>query len=356
MISRSHSVVLIAIAGVLLGACAMSSEQVKSRGAPRSGANIRETIPGTQSSFCAEVVAIEYLKTDGSLIRHYAGQSSGENMRQTSSLQTSVPTFVDVLVLEPAAHFARLPVCADKNLAETIRGIAPGGLGYGRRTVRLKLDGQGCIRDVEELSSCWRGVLRAVNPGWIEIEGFRTSSSDRLAGTFDTWSSDWWLNRDNRLTPTKPSRVRVPVSEQTLASVNFDAVPIGGLAAETGRFVEIVPDCDGKARYVGVFKVNMVLNATGGNRPIERAANGELVFSEPVRGKDGRQEMITLRAGPNVKMYDASGLRVRERAQLGRLHRSMGGHEYPPGVSRFSLGRPGGVTSEGHPLLFFLDP
>jgi hypothetical protein len=281
--------------------------------------------PQAERTVCGEVMAYGG-PVNGKMTRFDYGVT--DNL--AAQRRPEKPSYVELLVTDPAPVIRRFYVRKDARFtlggakADAVEVLERRGEPFRSNGVRLRLDEHGEVTSAEAQAWLWTGQLRRVAPGNLYVYGGY--------GVQDPGSADWekdfrsWLDpadyyrKYSASTGTKGRNYRIPLAHSTAFSVNRDPVTRLRLKAEVGRHVEIVPDCQGRARYVDVYKVNELLNFTGGNRPLyydtdaagrpvrlhrDRLGRWAFVLKPPARAGAPPQKLLW--TAPDVKAYDRRG-------------------------------------------------
>lgn len=186
--------------------------------------------------------------------------------------------------------------------------LQPWGMAFRPHWVRLQLNDRGDAARAEAEARCWIGVLTDVRDGSLVVRGFSFEQGrNHAAGWFEMLDPE---------TYEKWGLLSIPTGPGTRYTVNLDPVGRGQISAETGRVVEIIPDCDGRARYVDVLKVNRVFNFCGGNSPLSHDARGRYAFIEENGAGARREGRKLVWTAPDVRVYD----QCRFPTRLGGFH------------------------------------
>jgi hypothetical protein len=227
--------------------------------------------------------------------------------------------YLDVLVSGPPARIERFPVSAAVSLFTTEAGketeLSLVGRAQRQSPARLGLGPDGQVTRIETTDRVWYGVLTGANEREVIIKGWRGHDQGTTYDYFEQWSPSWIHERGSR-------PARFDITPGTVLAVNRDIVSLARLKQETGRVVEIRLDCDGRARYVDVFKITTYFNFTGGNIPVYDARRkdppsfakfprrGDWAFfdAEGVDSPKPRYKFWWM--APDVKVYDPEGMRI----------------------------------------------
>jgi hypothetical protein len=301
-------VLLALTAGQLLAASRKKAAPARKPAAPKAAAP-KATAPkgpgavGRQPWVCGTVVALvpeQYYERPA----HYL---YGHPYHEVEN-PVKDPAFIDVLVPEPAPAIRRFmlaekPRFRFRGKEATLGDVLwPYGKAFRPQSVCLYLDQRGRVSLVETEAEVWMGELKSIGADHLEvfgIDGFteifpQEGREGFFSHVFRT--GDWVRNNFSRA-----KLHRIPLAPSTHFTVNLDPVSGDHIRAEQGRWVEVVADCQGRARYVDAQKLNRVYNFTGGAVPVERdPANPERWgFRYP-----SEKESEIVWTAPDVKVYD----------------------------------------------------
>lgn len=126
---------------------------------------------------------------------------------------------------------------------------------FRKPAVVLSLDGRRHVYRVTIRSWLFIGRLVGIKNDALRVKGWPSGPGE---DPLDAWKQshyDWKYARIQEWRPAPGARY----------AVNLDPATLSQVRRKIGRVVEITPDCEGRARYVDVFKVNTSYNFTGGN-------------------------------------------------------------------------------------------
>lgn len=255
---------------------------------------------------------------EGAVIRFARGDVSS-NPPHHSADELGRLLYLDVLLSSGNPRFERFlvePGAPVRPTFDTNDLDLFSSLGQRPQPIRVTLNSCGRVELIESYPWRWYGVLIAVEATALRIRGWRGAITG-MEGYFQSWDPSYISKVEGA------QAVRVPLGPHAQFAVNLDSVTRERLTAEVGRVVEITPDCESRARYVDVFKVNRVFNFMGGNRPVHHnlterplgtllpCPKNERRFAFLLPGADSTpddENLIWL--APNVKVYDQSGYPV----------------------------------------------
>jgi len=299
---------------------------------PRPARMARRTgepaVPKTPKRVCGELMAVAYEGPGGREVRGARGEpETGEPGVPESALGRLL--YVDLLLIQGGPRLERYLVAPNVRLrisrvddsfqvvSELTRDpleLELAGFSFRPQSVRLTLDSQGRVEQIESLEWVWCGVLTRVEGSAVWLRGWPSDARSSVEDELLSLGGDY-KGPDAR-------QIRIPLHPTAQVCVNLDRVPRQRLAAERGQVVEIVPDCEGRARYVDVLKINSFYNFTGGGNAfyleedadgrrtrLKRDPQGRWGFIERPPVRNGEAPRKVRWAALDVKVYDMRRLR-----------------------------------------------